>query len=47
MIANDSILAEIAADWHDVTLWLSTNSSRILLAVVLGAALVQIGRAHV
>ena len=42
MIANDSILAEIAADWHDVTLWLSTNSSRILLAVVLGAALVLI-----
>jgi small-conductance mechanosensitive channel len=42
MTPNDSLSAEIAADWYDFALWLSSNGTRILLAVLLGAVLVAV-----
>jgi small-conductance mechanosensitive channel len=38
----DSFTVELAAVWRDVTLWLSLNSRRILLAALLSALLVLI-----
>jgi small-conductance mechanosensitive channel len=42
MKPDDSFDLELAAVWRDVTLWLSVNSTRILLAVLLSALLVLI-----
>jgi small-conductance mechanosensitive channel len=42
MTADDSFSLELAAVWRDVTLWLSVNSTRIMLAVLFSALLVLI-----
>jgi hypothetical protein len=42
MILDDSFNLELAAVMRDVTLWLSFNSLRILLAVLFGALLVAV-----
>lgn len=42
MKPDDSFDLELAAVWRDVTLWLSVNSTRIMLAVLFSALLVLI-----